>query len=124
MRLKKYFRAAVCLPAGLLLLFAAGCAHPEAYRAPIGQFRDASAVVIQASKLYLAELNKTERDAYIYRQAARADQIKLNEIEAREVFSKDGITVRLNALDQLANYADLLNLLANSDAPDRIKAKA
>jgi hypothetical protein len=41
-----------------------------------------------------------------------------------QVFSKESIAARLNALDQLANYADLLNQLANSDSPDQIQSGA
>jgi hypothetical protein len=107
--------AAVCLT---------GCAHPAAYQAPIAKFHDASAVVIEATKTYLTELNKTERDMYLQRQAGAMQPVQLKMIEEVQGFSKEGIEARLNALDQLANYIDLLNQLANSDAPDRIKAKA
>jgi hypothetical protein len=108
----------------LVVAITLGCAHPSAYKAPVGKFRDASAVVIEATKDYLNELNKTERDIYIYSQLSRPAQIKLDEIESVQVFSKEGIAARLNALDQLANYTELLNKLANSDAPEQIKAKA
>lgn len=101
-----------------------GCARPSEYQAPVAKFRDASAVVIEATKIYLIELNKTERDMYIKAQASKPAQIRENEIESVQGFSKEAIAARLNALDQLANYADLLNQLASSDAPARIKAKA
>jgi hypothetical protein len=101
-----------------------GCAHPNAYQAPVAKFRDASAVVIEATKIYLTELNKTERDMYIKARASKPAQIRESEIESVQGFSKEAIAARLNALDQLANYADLLNQLASSDAPARIKAKA
>lgn len=104
--------------------FLIGCPNPNAYQAPVGKFRDASAVVIEATKIYLTELNKTERDMYIKAQASKPAQIKESELESVQGFSKEAIAARLNALDQLANYADLLNQLANSDAPARIKAKA
>ena len=108
----------------LICLASNGCRHASDYKAPVGKFRDASGTVIEAAKVYLTELNKTERDNYIYQQASKMAEINLNEIENVEVFSKDAIAARLNALDQLANYADLLNQLANSDTPDKIKAKA
>jgi hypothetical protein len=101
-----------------------GCAHPSAYKAPVAKFRDASAVVIESAKAYLTELNKTERDIYIQGEASKPAQIKLADIEEHQVFSKEAIAVRLNALDTLANYTDLLNQLANSDAPDQVKTKA
>jgi hypothetical protein len=123
MESKRAQRAAIYSVAVLIGL-GLGCAHPSAYKAPVGRFRDASAVVIQATKDYLTELNKTERDIYIYTQLSRPAQIKLDQIESVQVFSKEGIAARLNALDQLANYTDLLNQLANSDTPQQIKAKA
>jgi hypothetical protein len=106
------------------VIFLIGCAHPNAYQAPVAKFRDASAVVIETTKIYLTELNKTERDMYIKAQASKSAQIKESEIESVQGFSKEAIAARLNALDQLANYADLLNQLASSDAPARIKTKA
>jgi hypothetical protein len=106
------------------IIFVNGCANPSAFKAPVGKFRDASGVVIEATKTYITELNKTERDIYIYTQLGGAAQIQIDHIEAVQIFSKEGIATRLNALDQLANYTELLNQLANSDSPASIKAKA
>ena len=110
----------------LIVLLAAslGCAKPSAYKAPVAKFRDAAGVVIQSTKVYLTEINKVERDQYLYQQAAAPAMIRLDQIEAVQVFSKEGIAARLKALDQLANYCDLLNQLANGEAPDKIKASA
>lgn len=108
----------------VLVLLSIGCAKPSAYKAPVGKFRDASGVVIQATKTYLNELNKVERDQYIYQQASSAQQIRLSEIEQVQVFSKEGIAARLKALDELANYTELLYQLANSSAPQDIKTQA
>src|SRR5262245_8458829 len=114
-----------CAPVLVLLLAAfQGCAKPSVYQAPVGKFRDAAGVVIQATKVYLTEINKSERDQYIYTQANAPAMIKLDQIEAVQVFSKEGIAARLKALDQLASYVDLLNQLATSGAPDKIKASA
>lgn len=111
----------VCVVAALLL---AGCAKPSAYKEPVGKFRDSSGVVIQATKTYLNELNKVERDEYIYNQAGNRQQIVLRELESRQVFSAEGIRARLKALDELANYTELLYQLANSTAPQDIKSQA
>src|ERR1700720_1559769 len=94
-----------------------GCAKPSAYKAPVGKFRDAATIVIQSTKVYLTELNKVERDQYIYTQASKPEQIQLGRIEEVQVFSKEGIAARLTPLDQLANYAELLYELASSSAP-------
>ena len=89
--------AATC---SLVLIFslALGCAHPSAYKAPVGKFRDASAVVIESAKTYLTELNKTERDIFIQGQASRPAQMKLADIEEHQVFSKEAIAARLMPL--------------------------
>ncbi len=107
-----------------LVVLSVGCAKPSAYKVPIGKFRDASDVVIQATKAYLTELNKVERDEYIYSQVSKMRQIRLVEIEQVQVFSKEGIAIRLRALAHLVNYTELLYELANSSAPETIKARA
>src|SRR5262245_2739001 len=96
--------AAVLLAAALN----AACAKPSAFRGPVSRFRDASAVVIESTKAYLVALNKTERDHYIDEQVAGRARIQLTEVEKRQVFSAAAISARLNALDQLANYTELL----------------
>jgi hypothetical protein len=63
------------------LALTAACSRPSAFKAPVTKFRDSSAIVIESTKVYLAALNKTERDHYIQRQIANASQIKLLEIE-------------------------------------------
>jgi len=88
------------------------------------KFRDSSAVVIESTKTYLSALNKTERDHYIYRQASGVRQIQLIQIDEVQVFSPDAIGARLRALDQLADYTDLLYQLATSNAPETAKARA
>ena len=122
--LERPFRLQLLALVILLDLGATGCAKPSAYKAPVGKFRDASTVVIQSTKVYLTELNKVERDEYIYSQVGKPGQIKLSEIEQVQVFSQEGIAARLSALDQLASYVDLLDQLANSNTPEKIKTKA
>ncbi len=90
------------LIATLALLGGLGCARHSAYKAPVIKFRDASIVVIELTKTYLTELNKVERDQYIYTHASVPQQIKLNELEREQVFSRDAVATRLQALDQLS----------------------
>lgn len=107
-----------------IALLAGACAHPSAYKAPVTKFRNASAVVIESTQAYLMALNKTERDHYIDDQVASEAPIQLIRIEEVQVFGAEAIAARLDALDQLADYTELLYRLATSDAPETIKGKA
>lgn len=98
-------------------------AKPD-FKPPVAKFRAAAGVVIHVTQTYLTELNRVERDQYIYSRAANREQIRLDQIEEVQVFSKEGIAARLKALDGIAKYIELLNRLATSDAPDQIKAQA
>jgi hypothetical protein len=80
--------------------------------------------VIESTKAYLVALNKTERDHYISDQVAGGAPIQLLKIEEVQVFSPQAIAARMDALDQLADYTELLYRLATSDAPETIKGKA
>jgi hypothetical protein len=106
-----------------IVLFNTACGS-KGFRDPISKFQAASSVVIASTRVYLTELNKVERDHYISSQLGERAQIKLDEIQAVQVFSNDGLKARIDALDQLANYGDLLSKLANSDAPERVRAQA
>lgn len=108
----------VLAPALLALL--AACAGAPEYRQPIGDFQNASSIVTESARLYITELNKTQRDAYIDQQVAEGRPITLAQIEAVQAFSPEGIEARLRALDELAKYGDLLARLAGSDAPEAI----
>ena len=112
------------LAALLVAALGLGCAQPSAYKAPVAKFRDASAVVIESTKGYLIALNKTERDHYLFTKAAAREQIQLLEVEKVQVFSAEAIAIRLDALDQLADYTELLYRLATSDAPETVTGRA
>jgi hypothetical protein len=90
----------------------------------VATFRDASILVIQTTQTYLTQLNKVERDNYIYEHASASQQIKLDEIQKQQIFSTDGINARLSALDQLSQYTSLLYQLSTSDAPDNLATEA
>lgn len=117
----------VVRPAVIVLtvaLLGAACARPSAYIVPVTKFRDASAVVIESTQAYLTALNKTEREHYINDQVASREPILLDKMLEVQVFGADAIAARLDALDQLADYTELLYRLATSDAPDAIKGQA
>lgn len=115
-------RRTVAMALAVALLFA-GCG-PSGYRGPITKFQSATAVVITSARLYISELNKVERDKYILEQRNRRAPIKLIELEKTQIFSEEGLNARLEALNELAAYGDLLSRLGNSDAPARVKASA
>ncbi len=108
----------------IVLSIIAGCASTEGYKRPITKFQDASSVVINSTRLYLNELNKVERNAYIDKKTAKKEQIILAEIEKRQVFSPEQIVLRLKTLESLSKYGELLGQLASSDAPERITSNA
>ncbi|HEY2384894.1 MAG TPA: hypothetical protein VGK48_27275 [Terriglobia bacterium] len=69
-------------------------------------------------------MNKTERDHYLFRQAATQQQIKLDDLVKAQVFSSDGIRARIKALSVLSDYTELLYTLATNQAPTTVKGKA
>nr|VFK25088.1 MAG: hypothetical protein BECKMB1821G_GA0114241_101133 [Candidatus Kentron sp. MB]VFK29847.1 MAG: hypothetical protein BECKMB1821I_GA0114274_101223 [Candidatus Kentron sp. MB]VFK74965.1 MAG: hypothetical protein BECKMB1821H_GA0114242_101323 [Candidatus Kentron sp. MB] len=116
----KYY-APVMLTALVLLT---GCVSTAGYKKPISDFQNASSVVTDSARIYVNQLNKTERDAYIDRQVNTAKPILLTEIEKKQVFSPKEIQIRLDALSELSKYGVLLGKLANSDAPEKITNSA
>lgn len=100
----------------LTTIVSVGCG-PSGFREPIAKFQTSSAVVIASTRLYVTELNQVERDHYVNSQFSKRAQIKLDELEAVQVFSRDGLKARLDELAQLASYGELLSKLDDSDAP-------
>ena len=116
--------SAHCCAIAAAALLLSSCAKPAAYQAPVAKFRDASAVVIESTKAYLVALNKTERDHYLDEQVAASAPIQLIKIDEVQVFGPQAIAARMDALDALADYTQLLYQLATSDAPAGIKDQA
>jgi hypothetical protein len=108
----------------LIAIISATACGPSGYQEPIGKFQAASSVVIASTRLYVSELNKVERDHYVSRKLSRRQKIDLKQVEAVQVFNQEGLKARLDALDQLAKYGELLSKLAKSDAPEKIQAEA
>jgi hypothetical protein len=106
-----------------LSLLSSGCG-PSGFVEPIGKFQSAANVVIASTKLYVTELNKVERDNYIVKQLSARKRIEPQDLEDVQVFTQDGLKARLDALDQLGKYGDLLSKLAKSDVPEKVRAEA
>jgi PBP1b-binding outer membrane lipoprotein LpoB len=116
-----YYRYAVAL---MLLVLLNGCSSTAGYKKPISDFQNASSVVTESARVYVTQLNKTQRNAYIDRQVSDEKQITLDKIEELQAFSPQAIETRLGALNELSKYGDLLGKLANSDAPENITSNA
>lgn len=102
-----------------------GCATTTTgYKKPISNFQNASSAVTESARVYVIQLNKTQRDAYIDGQVSGAEQIQLPEIDKLQVFAPQAIETRLEALKGLSKYGELLGQLANSDAPGNITSNA
>ena len=108
----------LCLVAGLTACSTAG------YRAPVAQFNEAAGIVVETSRVYITQVNKVERDKYIDERLAGRQPIELKEIQERVLLTPEEIEIRLEALEQLARYGNLLLKLANSDAPEAIAQSA
>lgn len=106
------------------LIMLNGCSTTAGYKKPISDFQNGSSVVTESARVYVTQLNKTQRDAYIDRQVSEAKQIKLTEVDEVQVFSPEAIEARLGALNELSKYGELLGQLANSDAPEKISSNA
>lgn len=113
-----------CCSFGLLLVIFCSCSSTAGYKKPVTDFRNASSVVIETARIYVTQLNKIQRDAYIDRQVVAAKQIKLSEIEKEELLSQKEINIRLRALNELSKYGELLVQLTSSDAPERVTSNA
>ncbi len=121
MKIKVYQTILVGL---LIIISISGCGSTSGYREPITKFNNASSVVINSTKIYLSELNKVERNAYVDKQTSDKKYIKLIDINEKQVFSAEQISARLKALNLLSKYGELLGQLATSDAPERITSNA
>lgn len=108
----------------ILLVLLTGCSSTAGYKKPISDFQNASSVVTDSARVYITKLNKTQRDAYIDRQVSEAEEIKLPDIEKLQKFSHKDIEARLDALNELSKYGELLGQLTNSDAPENITSNA
>ena len=110
-------------------------------RPQISTFQSASAVVIASTHDEFTGINKLVRDDYIDRQLVKAQAYVASDanvrtiteeqgyfnsttLAAHEVLSPAALTARLDALNALTRYGELLNSLANSDADARIAQQA
>lgn len=94
------------------------------YRQPVLKFQAASAVVTSSARESLTELNRSEISRIILQRRLKGQTIFEADItNAKKINFKD-LQVRLDALDRLDEYANLLVSIVNSDSPDSIAKSA
>ena len=108
----------------LIILTLNGCQSTNIYKEPISDFREASSIVVDSTRLYLLTLNKVQRDAYILGKASSKQPIRLDEIEAKQVFTSDSINIRLDALKALVKYGESIDMLANNERFELLESNA
>ena len=129
------------LLAAVLASMVSGCST-SGVRPQISTFQSASAVVVSSARDEFTSINKFVRDDYIDRQLEKAHAyladtnatvnpiteaqgyFNSTTLAAHEVLSPEALNARLDALNALTRYGELLNSLANSDADARIAQQA
>lgn len=94
------------------------------YRQPISKFQAASAVVSADARKTYAEINRLQRTALIRKFARKGKSILDEDLKKVQPIAKEDLQARLDALDRLNDYIDLLVSIANSDAPENISKSA
>jgi len=106
----------------LLLSFSAGCGNDD-FQRPIQQFQSASAVVINAARQSLQQMNDVEEKSELDRQIFEAEAFDESKIKAKDVISAEELNARVNALNQLTRYTSALADLAALKAPAQVTQK-
>jgi len=106
----------------LVLSFPVGCGNDD-FQRPIQQFQSASAVVVNATRQTLQQMNDVEEKSELDRQIFEAEVFDESKIKAKDVISADELNARVNALDQLTRYTSALADLAALKAPAQVTQK-
>ena len=94
------------------------------YRQPILKFQAASALVTANARSSLMEVNRLQISRVITEKRLKGQDITNKDIEGAKLITFEDLQVRLDALDRVNEYADLLVSIANSDAPENIAKSA
>lgn len=110
---------------GLLLVsgIQLGC-NSNKFRQPILKFQAASAVVTAEARAALNEINRLQRTTLVRRLARNNKTITISQLEEVQPVTPEALQARLDALDGLNNYVDLLVAIANSDSANNIAKSA
>ncbi|MDQ3132353.1 MAG: hypothetical protein M3Q99_16520 [Acidobacteriota bacterium] len=94
------------------------------YRQPISKFQAASAVVSADARKSFTESNRLNRNLLIKKLTRDKQFVTTVELNKVQYFKPEELQARLDALDRLNEYVDLLVSIANSDAPENISKSA
>lgn len=94
------------------------------YREPISKFQTASVVVSTDARKSFTESNRVNRNFLIKKLSRQRKFITGNLLRNVQFFDEKDLQARLDALDRLNEYVDLLVSIANSDAPQNISKSA
>jgi len=112
-RLRRYRRYRACsIPFTIVITLLAVSCGPEEYQAPVKKFKDASQVVIDATRSFLAHENVVEEEAFIDQRVFERQPMDPEVIAKVDVISPEEIRLRTAALDALAKYTTNLGQLA------------
>lgn len=112
----------VCMLCAMAML--TGCATPASYTAPVTQFQQASAVVIESARAAYRADGQRERDNLIDRYVAERRPFSNEDVLHQGVLSPQALRIRMQVLDTLARHGTLLLSLAGSDAGTRAQTAA
>jgi len=107
----------------LVLCSQFGCTTNK-YRQPISRFQAAAAVVSADARKTYTEINRQQRNALIRKHARQGKSILQGDLDKVQPIKKEDLQARLDALDRLNDYVDLLVAIANSDAPQNVARSA
>lgn len=117
------FRRCLILCSLTILCLQIGCTTNK-YREPISKFQAASAVVSADARKSFTESNRMNRNFQIKKLARQGKFITKSQLNPVQFFDEKDLQARLDALDRLNEYVDLLVSIANSDAPQNISKSA
>ncbi len=103
--------------------FGAGCSSNK-YREPITKFQTSAAVVSADARKVYSEINRLQRTALIRKHARENKVLRQDDLDKVQPLSRANLHARLDALDRLNDYVDLLVKIANSDAPQSVSKSA
>lgn len=110
-----------------------GCSLASRLKQPVEDFRNATALVSASAKLGYETVRNSSLDEVLRKaQCApkRADveckpsRIDIEALNARRVYTANGMRARLDALESLKKYVDLLAELVDSDKPEKVTEAA